>query len=93
MGTHAETHKATIVLLSHNNGSMLNTRNTCFMHPRRVQTNEIGVTGNKLHMRISQNGEKLPARNVQYLTQLEEMPELFILLPMPEKGRYRRIHT
>ena len=58
MGTHAETHKATIDLLSHNNGSMLNTRNTCFMHPRRVQANETGVTGNKLHMRISQNGEK-----------------------------------
>jgi hypothetical protein len=50
-----------------------------------------GVMGNKLHIcHMSQNvKKKTPTRNVQSPTQLEEMPELFILLPMPEKGRYR----
>jgi hypothetical protein len=82
MGTHAETHQATIDLLSHNNGSILKTRNAY----------ETGVTGNKLHMRISQNGKKKTSKKCT-ISHTEEMQELFILLLMHEKGRYRRIHT
>lgn len=69
--------------LSQNNG-----RNTCPMYPRRVQTNT-----NKLHMPISQNEVKKQKynKNIRSHVQQQKMPELFILILMPEKGDYKQL--